>query len=108
MGAVLNEIGCDFQFPIYPSPSPYMISVGGTMWASDVNGRPDSSKPVFWDTHSGRGGAGGGGFAWQWPAPAHQKATVATYLRSQEAAQMLPPKTSFNSLGRAYPDISAV
>ena len=42
MGRVLNEIGCEFQFPIYPSPSPYMISVGGTQWA-DL----DPAKPVF-------------------------------------------------------------
>eukprot|EP01047_Picozoa_sp_COSAG01_P038332 COSAG01_NODE_3105_length_6577_cov_4.068077_6_plen_582_part_00 len=103
MGAVLNQIGCKFQFPIYPSPSPYMISVGGTMWADQ-----DATRPVFWDTHSGTGGAGGGGFAWQWPMPAHQKATVGRYLRSQGAAGTLPPPMSFNQHGRAYPDISAV
>ena len=51
MGAVLNKIGCKFQFPIYPSPSPYMISVGGTMWAGD----DPAGEPVFWDTHSGTG-----------------------------------------------------
>ena len=50
-GAVLNKIGCKFQFPIYPSPSPYMISVGGTMWAGD----DPAGEPVFWDTHSGTG-----------------------------------------------------
>jgi tripeptidyl-peptidase-1 len=103
MGTVLNKIGCQFQFPIYPSPSPYMISVGGTMWADQ-----DPTKPVFWNTHSGTGGAGGGGFAWQWPMPAHQKATVVRYLRSQGDAGTLPPQMSFNQHGRAYPDISAV
>ena len=51
IGAVLNKIGCKFQFPIYPSPSPYMISVGGTMWAGD----DPAGEPVFWDTHSGTG-----------------------------------------------------
>jgi hypothetical protein len=40
--------------------------------------------------------------------PAHQKSTVAKYLNNQEAAGTLPPKMSFNSQGRAYPDISAV
>ena len=44
MGAVLNGIGCDFMFPIYPSPSPYMISIGGTQWADR-----DPSKPEMWD-----------------------------------------------------------
>jgi hypothetical protein len=103
MGKVLNEIGCEFQFPIYPSPSPYMISVGGTQWADG-----DGTKPVFWDTHSGHGGAGGGGFAWQWPMPAHQKSTVGKYISGQEAAKTLPPPMSFNAQGRGYPDISAV
>lgn len=42
MGRVLNQIGCEFQFPIYPSPSPYMISVGGTQWADG-----DGTKPVY-------------------------------------------------------------
>ena len=44
MGAVLNEVGCEFMFPIYPSPSPYMISIGGTQWKDG-----DSSKPEMWD-----------------------------------------------------------
>ena len=44
MGAVLNDIGCEFMFPIYPSPSPYMISVGGTQWQDR-----DPSKPEMWD-----------------------------------------------------------
>ena len=31
------------MFPIFPSPSPYMISVGGTEWE-----RGDGSKPIAW------------------------------------------------------------
>lgn len=44
MGAILNDVGCQFMFPIYPSPSPYMISIGGTQW-KDL----DPSKPEMWD-----------------------------------------------------------
>lgn len=49
----LNKIGCRFQFPIFPSPSPYMISVGGTDWEGD-----DPSHPVMWS-------GSGGGFSWR-------------------------------------------
>jgi len=92
-----NKIGCEFMFPIYPSPSPYMISVGGTDW---VGGDP--SQPETW---AGFGGGSGGGFSWQFPSPDHQKAAVRTYLQT---AVDLPPSSSYNASGRAYPDISAV
>ena len=93
MGKTLNEVGCEFMFPIFPSPSPYMISVGGSEWE---NG--DSSKPIAWS-------GSGGGFAWQFDAPAHQSAVVSKYLASTKG---LPMDASFNKKGRGYPDISAV
>ena len=43
VGRALNKVGCEFMFPIYPSPSPYMVSVGGTEWE-----RGDPTKPVMW------------------------------------------------------------
>ena len=90
---VLNEIGCEYQFPIYPSPSPYVVSVGGTEWKGG-----DPSNPVMWS-------GSGGGFSWQFPRPPHQDGPVSAYLAS---TQGLPPSASFNSSGRAYPDLSAV
>jgi len=89
----LNKVGCEFMFPIYPSPSPYMLSIGGTSWQGD-----DPSKPVAW-----RGS--GGGFSWQFGAPAHQHATVASYLGKTAG---LPPASSYNASGRGYPDVSAI
>ena len=47
--SVLNEVGCAFSFPIFPSPSPYMASVGGTAWEAG-----DPRRPVAWE------GSGGG------------------------------------------------
>jgi len=90
---VLNKVGCQFNFPIFPSPSPYMVSVGGTEWR---NG--DSSRPVMWS-------GSGGGFTWQFGRPKHQDAPVSAYLANTPG---LPQPSSFNATGRAYPDISAV
>jgi len=97
IAAALNKISCEYQMPIFPSPSPYMISVGGTEWSGFF--RPDPSKPKAWS-------GSGGGFSWRFTAPKHQQASVAAYL--QKAAGALPPSSSFNASGRAYPDLSAV
>mmetsp|Transcript_425 Transcript_425/g.1166 ORF Transcript_425/g.1166 Transcript_425/m.1166 type:complete len:389 (+) Transcript_425:557-1723(+) len=91
--SVLNEVGCAFSFPIFPSPSPYMASVGGTAWEAG-----DPRRPVAWE-------GSGGGFSWQFGRPEHQEAAVAAYL-SRTAG--LPPAASFNASNRAYPDMSAV
>jgi len=90
---ILNKVGCAFQFPIFPSPSPYMVSVGGTDWAGG-----DPTQPKMWS-------GSGGGFSWQFARPAHQDEAVSAYLAGTAG---LPPSTSFNSSGRGYPDISAV
>jgi tripeptidyl-peptidase-1 len=91
----LNTISCTFQMPVFPTSSPYLTSVGGTGW-SDAGGSP--AHPVAWD-------GSGGGFSWQFSAPSHQKAVVANYLSTTSG---LPPASSFNSSGRAYPDVAAL
>ena len=90
---VLNKIGCSYMFPIFPSPSPYMVSVGGSTWKDG-----DPNQPVMWE-------GSGGGFSWQFGRPGHQEAAVSGYLRNTAG---LPPSSSFNASNRAYPDISAV
>ena len=91
----LNKVGCEFQFPVFPTTSPYVVSVGGSQWSKDP------SLPMAWDS-----GRGGGGFSWSFPAPAHQADAVKSYLTAR--ASTLPASTSFNSTGRAFPDISAL
>eukprot|EP00958_Prasinococcus_capsulatus_P014521 scaffold1533_cov388-Prasinococcus_capsulatus_cf.AAC.4 len=86
----LNEIACEYQFPVYPTGSPYIVSVGGTEWKDG-----DSSKPIAWSRT-------GGGFSWQFDMPAHQPTDRAC------SGTGLPPGSSFNARGRAYPDISDV
>lgn len=92
----LNTISCKFQIPVYPTASPYVLSIGGTQWQGS------SAKPVTW---AGFGGGSGGGFSLQFPAPPHQAQAVKGYLAN---TQGLPPSSSYNASQRAYPDMSAV
>ena len=85
--------------PVFPTTSPYVVSVGGTDWSGFFN--PNPKKPEAWS-------GSGGGFSWQFPRPAHQAATVSKYLSSHSNSSEFPSPTSFNASGRAYPDISAV
>eukprot|EP00750_Incisomonas_marina_P021692 INCI4631.1.p1 GENE.INCI4631.1~~INCI4631.1.p1 ORF type:complete len:605 (-),score=107.53 INCI4631.1:134-1885(-) len=93
MSSVLNKISCEFQFPVFPTSSPYVLSVGGEAWE---NG--DMNKPVAWE-------GSGGGFSWQFPALAHQTETISNYLQTTHG---LPAAVSFNASGRAYPDVAAI
>ena len=71
--------------PDWPTSSPYVTSVGGTVSLTEV-----------WYS-------GGGGFSNVSPTPDYQKAVVEAYLKSGQT----PPLSDFNSSGRAYPDVSA-
>jgi len=92
----LNRVSCTYQMPVFPTTSPYVTSVGGTDWSGYFY--PNPSKPKAW---SGTGG----GFSWEFGAPPHQKAAVSAYLQGTSG---LPPSSSFNAAGRAYPDVSAI
>jgi tripeptidyl-peptidase-1 len=89
----LNEISCKFQIPVFPTSSPYVLSVGGEAWEG-----LDYKKPIAWS-------GSGGGFSWQFERLSHQKNIIANYLNSTEG---VPESSSFNSSGRAYPDVAAV
>ena len=95
LGDALNQISCSHMMPVYPTGSPYIVSVGGTQWQGS-----DGSNPVAWS-------GGGGGFAWQFAAPPHQAAAVASYFKAAGKGN-LPAAGSYNASGRAYPDVSAV
>ena len=106
VGGALDELICDsLQMPVYPTASPYVLSVGGTQWSSDDMYGPtcSSTKPCGWSS-------GGGGFSWSHAAPAYQDNVTAAYLAT--AARIAPhtsPKAkTFNAAGRAYPDVAAL
>ena len=86
------QVSCANQMPVFPTGSPYIVSVGGSEWK---NGDP--AQPIAWP-------GSGGGFA-NFAAPAHQTAPVKNYLQSTPG---LPPASSYNGTNRAFPDISAV
>jgi hypothetical protein len=92
----LNAVSCKFQIPVFPTASPYVLSVGAEMWVGS------SAHPVTWNVQNTYGS--GGGFSIAFPAHAHQDAAVRAYL----AKAGMPPAASFNASNRAYPDVSAV
>uniref|UniRef100_A0A3B3QL29 Tripeptidyl-peptidase 1 n=1 Tax=Paramormyrops kingsleyae TaxID=1676925 RepID=A0A3B3QL29_9TELE len=80
--------------PSFPASSPYVTTVGGT-----------SFKNPFKVTYEVTDYISGGGFSNVFPMPDYQVNAVNAYLK---AVQALPPKTYFNTSGRAYPDIAAL
>eukprot|EP01084_Bolivina_argentea_P045263 83327_1 len=77
------------ECPYFPSASPYVTAVGGTM---------KSDPEVVW-------GYSGGGFSDFWPIQSWQQNAVKQFLNN--AGNDLPPDNKFNDTGRGYPDISA-
>jgi tripeptidyl-peptidase-1 len=97
IGDVLNEASCANSIPVFPTASPYVLSIGGEMWR---NGNSD--HPITW-SYLGSSGSGGG-FSIQFDQPEHQKDVVAEYLKKDG----MPPADSYNAGSRAYPDMAAV
>lgn len=91
----LNTISCAHQIPVFPTASPYIVSVGGEMWDGD------SDHPITWSSSTY---GSGGGVSIQFDMPEFQKKTVAEYLNKDG----MPPISSYDPTKRAYPDISAV
>eukprot|EP00494_Astrolonche_serrata_P022435 UN22692 len=64
LNRVLNEVSCEFQFPTFPSSSPFLLSVGASSWDEEDGG--SQSNPVAWPR-------GGCGFSWMYPVLDFQK-----------------------------------
>lgn len=84
-------VGCNGtkHSPVWPTSSPYVTSVGGTQMVMN-----NEVGVTF----------SGGGFSNYFSQPSYQTQAVKTFLSTSTD---LPPASSFNSSGRAYPDISA-
>uniref|UniRef100_K7FPF8 Tripeptidyl peptidase 1 n=1 Tax=Pelodiscus sinensis TaxID=13735 RepID=K7FPF8_PELSI len=80
--------------PSFPASSPYVTTVGGTAFKNPFR--------VTWEVTDY---ISGGGFSSVFPMPDYQAAAVRNFLRS---APRLPPRSYYNSSGRAYPDLSAL
>uniref|UniRef100_A0A452I275 Tripeptidyl-peptidase 1 n=1 Tax=Gopherus agassizii TaxID=38772 RepID=A0A452I275_9SAUR len=80
--------------PSFPASSPYVTTVGGTAFKNPFR--------VTWEVTDY---ISGGGFSNVFPMPDYQAAAVRNFLRS---APKLPPRSYYNSSGRAYPDLAAL
>jgi tripeptidyl-peptidase I len=106
IGSDLDSVICSsMHMPVYPTASPYVLSVGGTQWSSDDIYGPEcsASAPCGWtDT--------GCGFSWQHAAPAYQNATTPAAITEGEkvAPKTMSLKGTYNASGRAYPDVAAL
>ncbi|XP_074517378.1 tripeptidyl-peptidase 1 [Sebastes fasciatus] len=81
--------------PSFPASSPYVTTVGGT-----------SFKNPYKVTYEITDYISGGGFSNVFKMPDYQASAVAGYLKT--VAATLPPKSYFNTSGRAYPDMAAL
>lgn len=106
-GQILRTEGssaCTHFRPEFPSTSPYITSVGGTiMGRVDDNGNGKMEEVVS-DVLSGSFITTGGGFSYRYAQPYYQTSAINRYLSMPN----LPPSTFWNNKGRAYPDISAI
>ncbi|CAG5866453.1 unnamed protein product [Menidia menidia] len=95
-GAGCRHMGKENSFrPSFPASSPYVTTVGGT-----------SFKNPFKVTYEVTDYISGGGFSNVFDTPDYQASAVEGYLKS--VAATLPPKSYFNTSGRAYPDMAAL
>ena len=106
IGDDLNAIICNkMNMPVYPTSSPYVLSVGGTQWSSDDIYGPQcsSEKPCGWTD-------GGAGFAWRHAQPSFQNNVTSAYLKTARkvAPKTMVPPSTFNASGRGYPDVASL
>jgi len=88
---------CDCMMnPSFPATCPHVTSVGATRFLTGNSG-PEGAVQAF--------GSGGGFSTDDFPVQSFQQADVQAYLSSGIA---LPEPCSFNSSGRATPDVSAL
>jgi len=117
---------CGGVSDIFPGASPWVTSVGATMYPNIPFSFPTSSGPPACSGNWPPGCAtskdevvcsiwdsvyplaiitSGGGFAEYEPMPSWQTAAVSAYLKS---GAQLPPKGAYNPANRAFPDIAAM
>ncbi|XP_063354221.1 tripeptidyl-peptidase 1 isoform X2 [Pelmatolapia mariae] len=95
-GAGCRHLGKENTFrPSFPASSPYVTTVGGT-----------SFKNPYKVTYEVTDSISGGGFSNIFKMPDYQTTAVNSYLKT--VATSLPPKSYFNTSGRAYPDMAAL
>ncbi|EFA77524.1 peptidase S8 and S53 domain-containing protein [Heterostelium album PN500] len=98
-GYTYSESNGAMFYPDFPTSSPYVTSVGATQILSM------SQPEIVCSISTGAIITGGGGFSNVQPQPAYQEPSVNNYLQQNVN---LPPAGTYNTSGRAYPDITFV
>lgn len=106
IGGALDELVCDqTNAPVYPTASPYVLSIGGSQWSSNGFSSPSCSPtaPCGWSD-------AGGGFSWEFPTPPYQTSGNVTgeYLGRASNVQTMCKASTYNGQGRGYPDFVAL
>jgi len=112
-GALNTLQACGYG-PLFPSSSPFVTTVGATQGSvSTVHGK-QVVREVSCQNNIGGLITTGGGFSNAYPMPSWQKSAVDQYFQSLPKLPYVdfaghPPLTEgkYNSIGRAYPDVSA-
>eukprot|EP01040_Poterioochromonas_malhamensis_P004350 gene4350-4663_t len=91
-------------YPAFPSTSPYVTSIGGTM--GPENGEEEISCMA--NPQKSIGITTGGGFSNNYPIPDFQKDHIADYFQTVMGTDKRPSQTKvpYSSSGRGYPDVS--
>ena len=74
----LNRIICSsMNMPVYPTSSPYVLSVGGTTWLAETAYGPQCTPttPCGWSSS-------GGGFSWKNKTHTYQDILIPKYITS--------------------------
>jgi len=92
--------------PVYPTSSPFVLSVGGTQFSPEDYGPGmcTPAEPCGWT-------GGGGGFSWLSAAPPFQQAggVTARYVAAAQRTRIMAGLNgTYNAGGRGYPDVAAL
>jgi len=83
----------------YPASSPYVVAVGGTQFTGSSSDFGEIACSIL----NGSLINSGGGFSYYEAMPSYQMNAVESYLKS---GVILPPKGTYNTSNRAYPDMA--
>jgi len=98
-GAPLQPISDVRMWPSWPASSAWVTAVGSTRFVNQQPGLEEMATDAF---------GSGGGFSWDFAQPEWQKSAVAGFFDVASREAPFPPDSSFQTGGRATPDVAAL
>eukprot|EP01126_Amoeba_proteus_P007011 TRINITY_DN12484_c0_g1_i5.p1 TRINITY_DN12484_c0_g1~~TRINITY_DN12484_c0_g1_i5.p1 ORF type:complete len:649 (+),score=172.34 TRINITY_DN12484_c0_g1_i5:57-1949(+) len=122
IGSALNDISCRYNFPTFPTSSPWVTAVGGIdivelafnrgagagTGGRRANGGGGRGDGVAVDGGAKAWSGSGGGWSWRFPVQSYQKRVVQEYVQKYSSSSGFPKAWAYNASNRAYPDVAAV